>query len=501
VRAIGIILVNEIEHRRQMEENSEKSTRTKIFQNTFILISGRMVGILIAAGTSIFFARYLGSQRFGQFSSLYAYLSLFTWLASLGIEPILTREVARRRGDAGIIVATGMVLCSFFAVLTSGVAIFLAPFSGYSESMQRLVVFAAVDMLLLFPLRLPAIIFQADMKQWYVVFINVARQVFWFGAIVALAKIGASLPAFVLMRLAGAVLETILILWYSAKFIAPPYFIDLDRLIFYLKACVPLAFSSLLASIYLRIDQVMLHNLASDRVLGDYAVAVKVSELFEMLPAALLSALFPVLATYVNDKTRSQAFTDRVFRYMMITAGLLCVAMCVGSKIVMSLLYGPEFSQSAKLLSILVWSEFAVFFGAVVIHVLLARNCQRFLIFPTAIGAGLNVFLNIVFIPRYAASGSAWASVLSYGFAWMFFLLIFKRTRGVIWQGLRRAIPVILISLASSIGALLLPLPTALRFVLALAAYTGGIWWIRAADKEDVTFIMAAVNRGLLKFS
>ena len=484
-----------------MVETSEKSVRTKIVQNTFILISGRMVGVLLGAGTSVIFARYLGNVGFGQFSSLYAYLSLFTWLASLGMEPILTREVARRRGDAGIIVVTGMVLCSLFAVLTSGLAILLAPHSGYSGSMQRLVVFAAVDMLLLFPLRLPAIIFQADMKQWYPVSINLARQLFWFGAIVALAKAGASLPAFVLMRLAGGVLETILILWCSAKFITPPYRLDLARLIFYLKACVPIAFSSLLASIYLRIDQVMLHNLASDRVLGDYAVAVKISELFEMLPAALLSSLFPVLATYVNDETRTQAFTDRLFRYMMITAGLLCVVMCIGSKLVIYLLYGAEFSQSAKLLSILIWSEFAMFFGSVVIHVLLARNLQRFLIFPTAIGAGLNVLLNILLIPRFAATGSAWASVLSYGLAWMFFLLIFGRTRDVIWQGLRRAIPIILISLAISMGALALPLPTALRIALGLTLYVAGIWWIRAADREDVTFIMTAVNRGLLKLS
>lgn len=484
-----------------MEETSEKSLRTKIFQNTFILIAGRLAAVLIGAATSIVFARYLGGQHFGEFSSLYAYLSLFTWLASLGMEPILTREVARRRGDAGIIVATGMVLCSFFAVFTTGLAILLAPHSGYSGSMQRLVVYAAVDMLLLYPLRLPAIIFQADMKQWYVVSTNLVRQVFWFGAILVLAKIGASLPAFVLARLGGAVLETILILWYSAAFIRPPYRIDLGKLIFYLKACLPIAFSSLLASIYLRIDQVMLHNLASDRVLGDYAVAVKISELFEMLPAALLSSLFPILATYINDETRAKALTDRLFRYMMITAGLLCVAMCVGSKLVVSLLYGPEFNQSAKLLSILVWSEFAVFFGSVVIHVLLARNLQRFLIFPTAIGAGLNVLLNVVFIPRYAASGSAWASVLSYGFAWMFFLLIFRRTREVIWQGLSRAIPVILIALVASIGSFLLPIPTVLRFVLALAAYTVGIWRIRAVSKDDVTFIMTAVNRGLLKLS
>src|SRR5450432_129192 len=134
-----------------MDQAPENIVGTKIFQNTFTLIVGRLVSVLVGAATSVIFARYLGSQRFGLFSSLYAYASLFTWLASLGIEPVLAREIARRREDAGVIVATGVALCSFFAFVTSALAIFLAPRIGYSGETQRLIVFAAIDMLLLAP--------------------------------------------------------------------------------------------------------------------------------------------------------------------------------------------------------------------------------------------------------------------------------------------------------------------------------------------------------------
>jgi O-antigen/teichoic acid export membrane protein len=484
-----------------MDQAPENIVGTKIFQNTFTLIVGRLVSVLVGAATSVIFARYLGSQRFGLFSSLYAYASLFTWLASLGIEPVLAREIARRREDAGVIVATGVALCSFFAFVTSALAIFLAPRIGYSGETQRLIVFAAIDMLLLAPLRLPAVIFQVDMKQWYLVSINVVRQVFWFGVIVALAKAGASLPSFVLLRLVGGILETILILWSSRRFIRPPYRIELDRLFSYLKASTPIAFSSLLSSVYLRIDQVMLHKLASDRVLGDYAVAVKISELFEMLPAALLSSLFPLLAISMNDEVQRRSLTDRLFRYMMVTAGFLCVSLCVCARPIVSLLYGSEFSQAANLLGILIWSEFAVFFGSVVIHVLLARNLQQFLVYPTAIGAGLNILLNIILIPRFAAGGSAWASVFSYAFAWMISLLFFKRTREIVLQGLRWAIPVIFLSLIPSLGVFLIPIPTALRLALALGSYAIGIWWIRAARKEDIALLITSTKRGLLRLS
>ncbi len=64
---------------------------TRVFQNTVVLLAGRGAGVLLSAGAAVILARYLGSERLGQFGALYAYLSLFAWLAGLGIEPVLAR--------------------------------------------------------------------------------------------------------------------------------------------------------------------------------------------------------------------------------------------------------------------------------------------------------------------------------------------------------------------------------------------------------------------------
>src|SRR5437773_4361010 len=474
-----------------------ESSATKVVQNTSVLLIGRIGSALIGGASSVLLVRCLGSEQFGEFSSLYAFVALFAWLATLGIEPVLTREAARRRERAGSIVATGIALCSIFAIVATVLVILLASHLGFRGKLQVLVVFAAIELLGFGPPRLAGAIFQVDLKQWYGTGINIARQILWLLIILLLAKTKASLTSIVLGRLSTSFAETILILVLSARFLQPPRRIIVQDFGLYLRACAPIALSTLLAGIYLRIDQVMLHNLASDSILGFYSAAVKVSELFEMLPAALLSSLFPILAVAANNNQRMAVHMDRVFRYVMAAAGLLCTLVSVGAGLIVRALYGPEFDTSAHLLGILIWSEFAVFFGSAIANLLLARSLQNYLLYPTIAGAVVNILLNFIWIPRYAAVGSAWATLISYTVAWTVVLLGFTDTRGMVWEGLRKGIPVVLVSCAGALIAGSLPFTPILRVVIALALYGVGLSFMGTIKRDDIQYLRTAVNETL----
>jgi O-antigen/teichoic acid export membrane protein len=474
-----------------------KPIATKVVQNTAVLVTGRIATALLGGASSILIARCLGIEQLGEFSALYAYVSLFAWLATLGIESVLTRESARCRERSSSIIATGVALCGFFAVVAAVFVILFAPHAGYRGKMQMLVIFAAIELLILAPLRLAGAIFQVELKQWYGTGIILIRQILWLLIIILLARARGSLMSFVLGRLSAAAVETILILATSARFLKPPRRVIVQDFKVYLRACIPIALSALLASIYLRVDQVMLHRLASDKVLGFYAAAVKVSELFEMLPAALLSSVFPILAMAASDKQRIAAYMDRIFRYLMAAAGLLCTLICVGSELIVHTLYGPQFGPSAHLLSILIWSEFAVFFGSALVSLLLASGLQNYLIYPTIAGAIVNVLLNLIWIPHYAAVGSAWATLVSYTFAWAVLLLAFADTRGMVWEGLRKAVPVALLSAVVAFIANSLALPSIMQLATALGLYGVGVGVIGTMKMEDIRYLRTALSQML----
>ncbi len=179
----------------------------------------------------------------------------------------------------------------------------------------------------------------------------------------------------------------------------------------------------------------------------------------------------------------------------MAAAGLLCTLISVGSGLLVHILFGPQFDPSAGLLSILIWSEFGVFFGTAVANLLLARGLQNYLIYPTIAGATLNVLLNLIWIPRYAAAGSAWATLVSYTFAWAVVLVGFSATRGIVLEGLRHGIPVVLLSGVVAVFASHLPLPSIAQATTALGLYGLGVRVMGTIKAQDIQYLRNALNQ------
>ena len=467
----------------------------QVIRNTAANLVGRGLALVFSAGATVVLARFLGSEKLGQFGAIYAYLALFAWLATFGFEPVLVREISRERENASSLLHTAIVLSALLSAGTVVVAILLAPVAGYTGHLRTLLILAALEYVL-GPLRLPALMFQVDMRQWYGATINVVRQGLWFVMIVALWLAGASLGYVIAGRVLAAVVESSLMWGYSRRFLSQTGRFLRERAGTLLSHSFPIAFASLVAMIYLRIDQVMLHKMVSDSVLGQYVAAVKVSELFEMLPMALMSALAPILCVTAADPERFQSYIDRMFRYFMVIASGLCVFMTVGARLIVRVLYGSQFLPAAPLLAVLIWSEIAVFFAAVIGNVLVARNQQRLFPIPTLLGAVVNVGLNLLWIPRYAAAGAAWATLVSYTLAWMVSLLFFKQARSIVWQGWRFALPALGGALLAVATVRLLPIGGPARVGISMVLFFAAMCAARMIRHEDLVVFRSALARG-----
>src|SRR5580700_849746 len=328
-----------------METHPSKSKlrmQTRVLQNTAASLGGRGISIVLSAGASILLTRYLGSERLGQFGAIYAYLGLFTWITTLGIEPVLVREISKERGSASSLLHTAILLTSLLSIGALLATILVAPWAGFSDHLRTLLIFAGLEFILI-PFRLPAIIFQVDLRQWYPATINVVRQGVWFGIVIILWLAGASLVYVIVGRLLAAAVESSLTWAYSRQFLSAEKRFLRERSGKILLHSIPIAFTSLLSMVYLRIDQVMLHKMASDFVLGQYVASVRVSELFEFLPAALILSMAPVLSVSVDEPHLFRDYTDKLFRYFMIMASGICVFISAGSGLIVRVLYGKQF--------------------------------------------------------------------------------------------------------------------------------------------------------------
>jgi PST family polysaccharide transporter len=464
----------------------------RVMQNTVVVFISRWIGLVMAGAASVMLTRLLGPERLGEYAAIYSYLALFGMLSSFGIGPILTREIAQNREDAGSIMFTSMCLATGFAAITGGLAVAISPLAHLSGTLLPLLAIAAVEIFLLVPVSLSSVIFQVDQKQWYSSGFSIIRQAIFLSIVFAAYLLGAPLLYVILGRLVAAAIEAALNFWKAQRFLGPhrKFLSPIARRL--IQGGFVISAVTIASTIYLRIDQVMLHTMAGDFVLGHYAAAVRVSELFEALPAAFGSALFPLLCISLADAPRFRRHLDIGFRYMVLAGAGLSVACCLGARPIMHLYGGAKYSDSAPLLAVLVWSEIPIFFASTFSNALLASNLQRLVLWPTVTGAAVNIALNLYLIPRWGALGASWATVIAYWFCWTLVFIPIRASRDMFIIGLRLMIPITVLALAVSGLASLIPGNDWIRLGIGTAAFALLACVFGFARKQDLEFLRTA---------
>lgn len=159
----------------------------------------------------------------------------------------------------------------------------------------------------------------------------------------------------------------------------------------------------------MRIDQIMLFNLASSSATADYAVAVKLAEGFLSITTAILL----VTTQKILHKRADNRYVKKQFYMFTLVAALTAILVGVYSPHFILLLYGSDYNGALLpfwILLIIVPLNVISTFNYMTL--LRQRSAQRLMI-RTIIIVALNVSFNVAFIPKFGATGAAAATVLA----------------------------------------------------------------------------------------
>jgi O-antigen/teichoic acid export membrane protein len=322
------------------------------------------------------------------------------------------------------------------------------------------------------------------------------RQTLWLLAVLLLTLKNAAFYEVILARMLCGAVETFAVLWtvHSLGLIH-----GLKRFIssearFMLREGFPLVLSALAIGIYHRIDQVMLHKMSGDQVLGPYVIAVQLTELISVLPVALMGSLFPALSQSAGDPQRFDRYLRESYRFLLVFVFAACAVVTPVASPFIELFYGKQFLPTAPLLIVLIWSEIPLFFGVIVSNAMVAKGVQRWLPITTVLGAFCNVIMNLILIPPYGALGASWATVVSYSLAGIFLLLLISDTRSLVLPGLRVATPLLLLVLALTAFLHLTTWSPWLKFVAVIVFYLAGAWGTRSLLRSDLQRVWTMIR-------
>lgn len=388
----------------------------KYFKNTAWLLGNRAYGMLIGFFVTVLVTRYLGPENYGMLSYAISFAGLFGFIAGLGLDQVLYRDLIKDKENENALLGSSLLLRLVSGSIAALLAILGALIVGENGISLWLIIIVS-----------GAYVFQAFNVINYAFQARVHSK-FPSVSTIIVVTILAALKLLVLYYHKGIyyfaaiytlepLLYGILFLYFYKRQYSSPRKWTFDRNLAtsMVIASSPLILSAVFVSIYSRIDQILIKHLIDVTSVGIYDAAVRVAELWYFIPGIIMSSLFPsIVNSYHSDK---KLYAKRMAHLTGLLLGLsfvIAIIVAFFARPIMNLIFGSEFVSGYRVLQLYVWSGLGVSLGTILNQYLVIEKLTKVILYASIVGMAINVILNLLLIPRYGISGSAFATLVSY---------------------------------------------------------------------------------------
>lgn len=387
----------------------------RYFHNTSWLFVEQILRLIAGLLVGIWVARYLGPAQFGLFSYVLAFTAIFSGIAKLGLDVIMVRELVLEPDKRDVYLGTAFWLKIFGAFIAFGLILIATIFTSNNSTTNLYIVIIAGGMLFQ-SFEVIDFFFQAKVLSRFVSLCKMSQLLLSSLLKIWFVLSGADLFWFVLVSLFDQVTLAIsLAIAHRFQKLGGFYCcFDVSTAVRLLKDSWFLILSSLMAMIYLRIDQIMIKEMLGVREVGIYASAVRLSEVWYFLPVIVTNSVYPAILS--AKKISEELYNSRLqtlYTLMIWTAIGIAVPMTFLSTWLVTFLYGEAYKDAGLVLMINIWSGIFVFLSAAFGKYLITENLAKINFYRTAWGAALNIVLNYIFINIYGVKGAALSTLIS----------------------------------------------------------------------------------------
>jgi O-antigen/teichoic acid export membrane protein len=259
-----------------------------------------------------------------------------------------------------------------------------------------------------------------------------------------------------------------------------------------LRAAIPVGAALAVTEVYFRADTLIVSLFEDYEEVGFYALAYRVIELLGVLPAIVMTSVFPLLSRYLRENR------DLARRTLDATADLfvaLGVPLAAGGLVVapqlVRVIGGDDFEGAADTLRILLFAGALAFVSGLFGMTLIAGDRQRSALQLAVAALAFNVPLNFALVPSLGIDAAAAVAVASElllvvggGLMVRRELRIAPRLR-LLWRALVAA------AVMAGVLALVDDWSLALLVPLGVALYAAGLWALGGIDRRMLEALRA----------
>jgi O-antigen/teichoic acid export membrane protein len=387
---------------------------------------------------TILVARYLGPEKYGILAFAISMKTLFATASHMGLVGLTTREIIKYPEKKIELLGTVFTL-KLLGSIVGFVVLFLYALVFEKHKSIEFWVLLIVSVSIFFKsFDVIDFWFQAHTKAMYNTIARLASSIIAALMKLLLVLAGSGLLFFALTYLLQSLLIAcfLLLLFYlTTKISITDFRFNFIKAKELFGQGWVIFLAAIFATIYLKIDQVMLRWFISQQEVGIYAAAVTLSEAWYFIPTSIVVSFFPKLIRL--KETQPQKYMKRLQQILDILFSIALFFAIIITFIatpLVEILFGEKYISSAPILTIHIWAALFVFMRAAFSKWILIENVLVFSLITQGLGALVNVGLNIIVIPRYGGYGAAITTLISYAVASYFSLFFYSKTRPVFWM-------------------------------------------------------------------
>ncbi len=409
--------------------------RIKVISNLTWIFGDNVLRTSVRIILGVWIARYLGPEQFGMLSYVTALVSIFSVLAAMELWTVVVRDLIRQPNSTNEILGTACFLQFISSCISFPLVLLVI---GLARPGQPIIMAMGtiIGSTLLF--QASYVIkcwFDAQVAYRYVVWAENAG--FLLSSLMKLAMIIANAPlvAFAWATLAESALASIALVILYRRRNGPRWRVGFARARKQLNDSWPLLIAGFSIAMYSRIDQVLLGQMLGDAELGAYSAAVRISEGWFFLPAAIVGSIFPSIVAAKEQKDGSyEKRLQSLYNGMAVLGAVIGIAFTLFANPLMVLVFGSKFQQGGLVLAIYGWAGLFVGLDSAGWRYMVLEGLQRIAMYRHLLGILLNVVGNLLLIPAFGITGSAVASICSFVIANYLLDLFYKETRPMFMQ-------------------------------------------------------------------
>ncbi|MCZ3367516.1 MULTISPECIES: flippase [Methanobacterium] len=467
-----------------------------IFKNFSSLFVSNVIINILSFLYTLLLARYLGVGGFGILSLAIALGGIFGIITDLGFSGLMTREVSRNKSLATEYLSNILCIRFVLAVLTFIIAIISLNLMDYSYQTKLVVYLITLSSIVSAIMSTYSSIFQSHEKMEYQAFGQTLNVVLIFIGILIAINLKFNVTIIALIYL----LSSLIILFLNI--IMSKIYLDVGinkiNKKFWkptIRAAIPFSLSLIFATVYFRVDVIILSLLQGEVSVGIYTASYNLLAALIFIPMIFTTTVLPLFSKlHIESQESLKTSYEKTFKYLLIIAIPIAIIATFYANNIILLIYGLDFKQSILSLQILIWTVPFIFATYLFRTLLISINKQNLLFKIILICLILNILFNLILIPFYGYLGSSVVNVLT---EFIFFSICFRYISKYLHK-----VPLLIIFriLLSGIAMLILIyLLNSLNIFIALLgsiiAYIISLFYLRIFSKEELkTIIVTEIN-------